>query len=65
MLIDHPDSYGASDRLNCGKCGGDAVLIRRSPHPDLGNAYEAQIFRCLQCGDEQPRSADRAGQPHG
>jgi len=61
MLIDHPDTYGAKDRLTCAKCGGDTMLTRRSPHPDAGDKYEIQIFLCLTCGDEKSRTADIAG----
>ena len=63
MIIDHPDTYGARDRLVCDKCGGDAMLTRRSPHPTAGEQYEMQIFLCLTCGDEQSRTADVAGKP--
>jgi hypothetical protein len=64
MIIDHPNTYGAQDRLTCGHCGGDAMLARRSPHPDLGDKYEIQIFRCLACGDEKHRTVDAAGQTY-
>ena len=63
MIIDHPASYGASDRLICQLCGGDAILTRRSQHPDFGGNCEIQIFRCLQCDDEKSRSVDDAGRP--
>ncbi|MBS0533532.1 MAG: hypothetical protein JSR72_05710 [Proteobacteria bacterium] len=65
MIIDHPASYGASDRLLCQQCGGDRILTRRSPHPDFGGNYEIQIFRCVQCGDETTRSVDDTGRPRG
>jgi hypothetical protein len=39
--------------LHCSECGGDAVLIRRSPHPldDL----EIRTFECQKCGNQTPR----------
>lgn len=64
MLIDHPENFGARDRLTCTECGGDTILIRRSPHPEFGSSFETQVFRCLQCDRELTRSADVAGKPH-
>ena len=64
MIIDHPQSFGARDRLTCDKCGGDTLLARRSPHPEFGGDYELQIFHCVQCGEEKTRSTDIAGHEH-
>lgn len=61
MIIDHPETFGARDRLTCEQCGGDTIVTRRSPHPEFGGDYEIQIFRCLQCGGEKSRSVDVAG----
>jgi hypothetical protein len=55
--------FGKDDRLVCPKCGKDMRLIRRSPHPQHGEAYEAQIFACND-GHEAKRSVDTKGAPH-
>ena len=37
----------------CDKCGGNARLIRRSPHPVEG--LEVRIFECQECGGRTKR----------
>jgi hypothetical protein len=39
--------------VRCDQCGGNAHLIRRSPHPvdDL----EARVFECHECGRQTKR----------
>jgi hypothetical protein len=55
--------FGKNDLLTCPECGKEMRLIRRSPHPVHGEAYEAQIFACDD-GHEITRSADMKGDPH-
>jgi hypothetical protein len=39
--------------LRCSECGGNAVLIRRSPHPLDG--LEIRTFECQKCGNQTRR----------
>ena len=39
--------------LRCTECGGNAVLIRRSPHPVEG--LEIRTFECQTCGNQTRR----------
>jgi hypothetical protein len=39
--------------LRCRECGGNAVLIRRSPHPLDG--LEIRTFECQKCANETRR----------
>jgi hypothetical protein len=39
--------------LRCRECGGNAVLIRRSPHPLDG--LEIRAFECQMCGNQTRR----------
>jgi hypothetical protein len=39
--------------LRCRECGGNAVLIRRSPHPLDG--LEIRTFECQKCGIQTRR----------
>ena len=39
--------------LRCRECGGNAVLIRRSPHPVEG--LEIRTFECQKCGNQTRR----------
>jgi hypothetical protein len=34
--------------IRCDNCGGNARLVRRSPHPIKGS--EVQVFECDSCG---------------
>ena len=36
-------------------------LVRRTPHSDLGQSFERQMFRCVSCQKEIERSADKEG----
>jgi hypothetical protein len=39
--------------VRCEKCGGNAHLIRRSPHPIEG--LEIRTFQCHECGNQTKR----------
>jgi hypothetical protein len=39
--------------LRCSECGGNAVLVRRSPHPLDG--LETRTFECQKCEDQTRR----------
>jgi hypothetical protein len=56
-------TYGADDLIACPTCKGTMSLIRRQPHPDHGDAYELQTFRCRDCDAVVTRSADPDGNP--
>jgi ribosomal protein L37E len=53
--------FGADDKVGCNRCGGQSYISRRTPHPVLGRGFELQTFTCRECGHEQTRSADQAG----
>jgi hypothetical protein len=38
-------------------------VVRRTPHPDRGFAYEAQILECQACGHSTMRTVDAEGHP--
>jgi hypothetical protein len=38
--------FGIYDKVACGRCGGDAHISRRTPHPDRGTGFELQTFTC-------------------
>jgi hypothetical protein len=53
--------FGIYDKVACCRCGGDAHISRRTPHPDRGSGFELQTFTCRLCEHEQTRVADHAG----
>jgi hypothetical protein len=48
-----PKSQKYIKPLRCRECGGNAVLIRRSPHPLDG--LEIRTFECQKCANETRR----------
>src|SRR5271166_3534694 len=58
-----PRVFGVEDRPPCPSCAAEMHLFRRSPQPGC-NAYEVQIFSCMNCDAEITRSVDRKGKPH-
>jgi hypothetical protein len=42
--------------IRCGKCGGNAHLIRRSPDPVKGDGSEIRVFECYDCGHQTLRT---------
>jgi hypothetical protein len=54
-------AFGVADILVCEKCGSDAFISRRTPHPDRIPGLEVQTFSCPMCGQEQTRIADEGG----
>ncbi len=57
--------FGARERLRCDECGAEMVVVRRTPHRELGMAFELQTFRCVDCGCELSRSVDGDGHAAG
>ena len=57
--------FGVKDHPACPKCGKAMVLVRRTPHPEYGSAFERQTFTCFACDREIERSADAYGNPRG
>jgi hypothetical protein len=62
----HPGtgSFGSHETPVCPECRALMHLIRRTPHPTYGSAWERQIFTCSNCIHAIERSADKDGQPH-
>jgi hypothetical protein len=60
MSISQPRHFGIVNRPVC-TCGSPMNVIRRSPHPLHGEAYESQTFVCRPCGVEIKRSCGGSG----
>jgi hypothetical protein len=56
--------FGAHEGPSCPACKRLMNVMRRTPHPVYGHAYELQTFECRTCKFETERSADRSGLPH-
>jgi hypothetical protein len=42
--------------IRCGRCGGNAHLIRRSPDPVKRDGSEIRVFECYDCGQQTLRT---------
>jgi transposase-like protein len=61
VRVEKDNNFGSNDRPACPVCGASMYLVRRTPHSDFGDSFERQTFRCVDCGKEVERSADKEG----
>jgi hypothetical protein len=65
MSISQTRHFGMSNRPVCLICRAQTMnVIRRSPHPLYGNAYDLQTFEWQTCRREIKRSSDGSGLPY-